>query len=78
MSTVTPRIIRSGDCRGYDRIIVQLDGGPPMTLTHGAGSPVALEPLVPHGFSGDDETACDVAGVAHDFNLIVRRVARLA
>ena len=34
-----------------------------MALTHGAGSPVALEPLVPHGFSGDDETACDVAGV---------------
>lgn len=117
MSTVTPRLIRSGDCRvmpwkngqgsttelavappdalldgfdwrisiaelrgsgsfssfpGYERLIVQLDG-PPMILTHGAGSPVALEPLVPHGFSGDDETACDVAGIAHDFNLIVRR-----
>ncbi len=61
---------------GYDRIIVQLDG-PPMTLTHGASPPVALEQLVPHAFSGDDETMCAVDGVAHDFNLIVRRgVAR--
>ena len=57
---------------GYDRIIVQLDG-PPMTLTHGDRPPVALEQFVPHAFSGDDETSCDVAGVAHDFNLIVRQ-----
>ena len=57
---------------GYDRVIVQLDG-PPMALTHGGGAPVALEPLVPHAFSGDDETECTVAGVAHDFNLMVRR-----
>ena len=57
---------------GYDRIITQLDG-PPMTLTHGGGSPFTLQPLVPHAFSGDDETDCDVAGIAHDFNLIVRR-----
>ena len=42
---------------GYDRIIVQLDG-PPMTLTHGSRPLVALERLVPHAFSGDDETAC--------------------
>lgn len=57
---------------GYDCVIVQLDG-PPMTLTHGAEAPVALVQLVPHAFSGDDETACALAGVAHDFNLIVRR-----
>jgi environmental stress-induced protein Ves len=57
---------------GYDRIIVQLDG-PPMTLTHGSDPPTALEQLVPHAFSGDDETTCAVDGVAHDFNLIVRR-----
>jgi len=57
---------------GYDRIITQLDG-PPMTLTHGGGLPLTLQPLVPHAFSGDDETDCDVAGIAHDFNLIVRR-----
>ena len=57
---------------GYDRIITQLDG-PPMTLTHGREQPVVLRPLVPHAFSGDDETGCDVAGIAHDFNLIVRR-----
>ncbi|MCY7304043.1 MAG: HutD family protein [Thermoleophilia bacterium] len=57
---------------GYDRIIVQLDG-PPMTLTHGSDAPVALEQLVPHAFSGDADTTCAVDGVAHDFNLIVRR-----
>ena len=57
---------------GCDRIITQLDG-PPMALTHGGGSPVTLRPLVPHTFSGDDETGCVVEGVAHDFNLIVRR-----
>jgi environmental stress-induced protein Ves len=57
---------------GYDRIITQLDG-PPMTLTHAGRRPVVLQPLVPHAFSGDDETDCDVAGIAHDFNLIVRR-----
>ncbi len=57
---------------GYDRTIVQLDG-PPMSLTNGKRPPVALEQLVPHAFSGDDETACEVDGVAHDFNLIVRR-----
>ncbi len=57
---------------GYDRIIVQLDG-PPMTLTHGSDAPVALEQLVPHAFSGDSDTTCAVDGVAHDFNLIVRR-----
>ena len=57
---------------GYERLIVQLDG-PPMSLAHGGGSPVTLQPLVPHAFSGDDETDCNVAGVAHDFNLIVRR-----
>jgi len=57
---------------GYDRIITQLDG-PPMTLTHGREQPVVLRPLVPHAFSGDDQTDCGVAGVAHDFNLIVRR-----
>ena len=60
---------------GYDRIIVQLDG-PPMTLTHGSDPPMALEQLVPHAFSGDDETTCAVDGVAHDFNLIVRRGGR--
>lgn len=61
---------------GYDRVIVQIDG-PPMTLAHAGREPVALEHLVPHGFSGNDETACAVDGVAHDFNLIVRRgVAR--
>jgi hypothetical protein len=57
---------------GYERLVVQLDG-PPMTLTHAGNAPVVLQPLVPHAFSGDDETDCDVAGVAHDFNLIVRR-----
>ena len=57
---------------GCDRIIVQLDG-PPMTLIHGERPPVALEHLVPHAFSGDDDTACEVDAVAHDFNLIVRR-----
>jgi len=57
---------------GYDRVIVQLDG-PPMSLAHGGAAPVRLDPLVPHAFSGDDETACAVAGVAHDFNLMVRR-----
>ena len=61
---------------GHDRVIVQLDG-PPMTLTHGELPPVELELHVPHSFSGDDETTCAVAGVAHDFNLIVRHgVAR--
>ena len=58
--------------RGCDRIITQLDG-PPMTLTHGGGAPVTLQPLVPHVFSGDDQTECVVEGSAHDFNLIVRR-----
>ena len=57
---------------GYDRIITQLDG-PPMTLTHAGRSPVVLHRLVPHAFSGDDETECAVDGIAHDFNLIVRR-----
>jgi environmental stress-induced protein Ves len=57
---------------GYDRVIVQLDG-PPMSLARGGATPVGLEPLVPYAFSGDDETECIVAGVAHDFNLIVRR-----
>ena len=57
---------------GYDRIIVQLDG-PPMALAHAGRPPVVLEHLVPHAFSGDDVTACVVDGVAHDFNLIVRR-----
>jgi environmental stress-induced protein Ves len=57
---------------GYDRIIVQLDG-PPLTLTHGSDLPTTLEQLVPHAFSGDDDTTCAVDGVAHDFNLIVRR-----
>jgi environmental stress-induced protein Ves len=57
---------------GYDRIITQLDGSP-MKLTHGGAPPVVLRPLVPHAFSGDDETACAVEGIAHDFNLIVRR-----
>lgn len=57
---------------GYDRIITQLDG-PPMTLTHAGRPPVILQPLVPHALSGDEETECAVSGVAHDFNLIVRR-----
>ena len=57
---------------GYERLIVQLDG-PPMSLAHGGGSPVTLQPLVPHAFSGDDQTDCAVDGLAHDFNLIVRR-----
>ncbi len=57
---------------GYERVIVQLDG-PPMALTHNRQAPVQLESLVPHWFSGDDETDCIVAGVAHDFNLIVHR-----
>jgi environmental stress-induced protein Ves len=57
---------------GYDRVITQLDG-PPMSLTHAGRSPVVLQPLVPHAFSGDDETECAVDGIAHDFNLIVRR-----
>jgi environmental stress-induced protein Ves len=57
---------------GYDRVIVQLDG-PPMSLSHRGATPVVLEPLVPYAFSGDDETECFVAGVAHDFNLMVRR-----
>lgn len=57
---------------GYDRTIVQLDG-PPMTLTHGARAPVRLGVLRPHVFSGDEVTACEVGGVAHDFNLVVRR-----
>lgn len=57
---------------GYERVIVQLDGAP-MSLTHASGPPVALGQLVPHAFSGDDETTCAVDGVAHDFNLIVRR-----
>ena len=43
------------------------------SLTHAGRPPVTLQPLVPHAFSGDDETDCDVAGIAHDFNLIVRR-----
>jgi len=57
---------------GYDRIIVQLDG-PPMALTHAGGPPIVLQQLVPHAFSGDDETMCTVDGIAHDFNLMVRR-----
>jgi environmental stress-induced protein Ves len=57
---------------GYDRVILQLDGQP-MSLAHGGAAPVRLEPLVPHAFSGDDETACAVDGVAHDFNLMVLR-----
>jgi environmental stress-induced protein Ves len=57
---------------GCDRVIVQLDG-PPISLAHGAAPAVELEPLVPYAFAGDDETECAVAGVAHDFNLIVRR-----
>jgi uncharacterized protein len=57
---------------GCDRVIVQLDG-PPMTLAHTDGEPVELVKLTPHAFSGDGETTCSVAGVAHDFNLIVRR-----
>ena len=57
---------------GYERIIVQLDG-PPMALTHAGRPPVVLHRLVPHAFSGDDETECAVDGIAHDFNLIVRR-----
>jgi uncharacterized protein len=61
---------------GYDRSIVQLDG-PPMTLTHGAHTPVRLEVLRPHAFSGDDITVCEVGGVAHDFNLVVRRAFAL-
>lgn len=57
---------------GYDRIIMQLDGLP-MSLTHQGRAPVVLEQLWPHAFAGDDETTCTVDGVAHDFNLIVRR-----
>ena len=57
---------------GSDRIIVQLDG-PPMALAHAGRPSVVLEHLVPYAFSGDDETTSTVDGVAHDFNLIVRR-----
>lgn len=57
---------------GYDRVIAQLDG-PPMTLTHEGRPPVRLEARVPHAFSGDEATSCEVGGVAHDFNLMVRR-----
>lgn len=57
---------------GYDRVIAQLDGAP-MTLTHGERPPVRLEARVPHAFSGDEATTCEVGGVAHDLNLMVRR-----
>jgi len=57
---------------GYERVILQLDG-PPMSLAHGGAAVLPLRPLVPHAFSGDDETDCTVEGIAHDFNLMVRR-----
>lgn len=57
---------------GYDRILTQLDGRP-MTLTHGAAEPVELNRLVPHAFSGDVATTCELEGIARDLNLIVRR-----
>ncbi len=59
---------------GYDRVIVQLDGAP-MALTHDGASAVALRLRVPHAFRGEAATACDLDGLAHDFNLMVRRAA---
>jgi environmental stress-induced protein Ves len=58
---------------GYDRVIVQLEGGA-MSLTHPGRGSQELAPLVPYRFAGDWETSCELKGPpARDFNVMTRR-----
>lgn len=57
---------------GVDRVIVQTEGAS-MRLTHGEHGAQTLTLNTPYRFSGDWETAAELAGPAKDFNVMVRR-----
>lgn len=58
---------------GFDRVLV-VTGGEGLSLSHAGAAPIALRPLEPHAFSGDDRTEATLLhGPVSDFNVIVRR-----